>query len=320
MKKNNRSAGTYIAGLIAIYLCIAFFSGLFPFPPKDAAITNTTISQTCKFTTNLASRYNESFLATDAGGTLKIYDLSWNLLETLTYSSGFASVNYYDSGDSVRYLWSLSGWQSVSGVFTFPFYATSDQPISGLHTMDSIIVSEDPVILTMFSINDGFNTSAIVQYNVTTSGTRMDIEVIFRNSLDDSCNFNYADQTYSYRPIVIVENEYYNASAKPLDISISGLTLIQAPTSTQSGIYMVIPAENSLDRNINQATDVLITNNYISVSFSVDCTQIDGSDQAFLSFTLFENDDAMYHTLYDNPLATATTWSAPATFNIRIVY
>lgn len=315
---SSKTVGIFLLAVIltagALYL-FGFF-GTSPISPPTPEY-----SQSCKFTVGVADRFNESSNDAMTGATLSIYDQSWNLLETISISSRtFTSAYYYDSGEIVLYKLACTGFQTVSGSFEFPFYSSPEQPISGYHSLNSIIVSRNPSTTCTYAINDAYNSSAATTYDVSTSGTQLTVSLEFYNTADETCNFNWEDATYDYQPVVIVENAYYNSTAAPLEVLVQGLQCIRAPTSTQSGLYIYVPSETSLDRDKNQATGILETNNRIIVSFTIDASQIDGSELGFFRFYLYENDDVAYHTMYGNALSSATVWEAPTTWNLVIKY
>ncbi|MHA1425853.1 MAG: hypothetical protein ACTSQI_07680 [Candidatus Helarchaeota archaeon] len=303
-----------IGTLFMVYIVIPYFQGGGQFTD------NPQYSQNCKFQVGVMDALNETFAA-PTGATLKIFTNNYVLLETITISSGvFTSSLYYESGETVRWRFEKSGWQTCTGTFTFDYYDSPEQPISGYHALDSIYISENPTTGCMYALNDAWNTSAITTYDISTSGTQVTVELVFTNSNDDSRNYNWDDANYHYEPIVVVVNNYYNSSAVPLDVKITGLERIQAETSTQDGIYIATCSEGDLNRDKEQATGLLIENNKITVSFTLDLTQVTGSEIGVLKFYLYEDDDVNYHRDYASALSGATTWQAPSTYNVWIKY
>ncbi len=314
MSKNIKMFGAFALGLLAMYLILTY------------AVPNIT-PQTPQYSQNLLFKIgvncwgNETFYSGNvAGSQLNVYDLSWSLKETITISSGvFTSAQYYASGTQLRYKWSLTGWQTVTGVFTIPYYSNPEDPKSGYHTLNPITLAKNPTTVCTYSLNGAYNTSAQMNYDVSVSGNTLTVSVEFYNTADDTRLFNWADGTYSYVPLVLVENVYYNSTAKPLDVKISGLTLVRAETSTQTGLYIATPAENSLNRDKNQGSGVLIENNRITVSFTVDVSQIGSGELGFLRFTLYDNTDVNYFETYGAVLGAAQTLQSTATWNVRII-
>ncbi|MHA1267322.1 MAG: hypothetical protein ACTSRS_18940 [Candidatus Helarchaeota archaeon] len=277
-------------------------------------------SQTLPLKVNVAHWANESWVASDAyGATLNIYDLNWNLKETISISSGlFTSSFYYQSGETLRYKFSCTGYETKTGTFTIPYYDDPNQPLSGYHSISAIEVAYTPSTKCTFSVNGAYNTSAIVTYDRSVSGNTISISLEFYNTLDESRLYNYEDAVYEYEPLVVVKNAYYNSTCTPLKIKIQGLEQVQAETASSSGIYIYQPTENSLNRNKNQATGSLIENNRITVTFTIDVTQLT-SGLGIIQFYLYDSVDIDYFRTYGATQSGASTLQSPTTFNMQIV-
>lgn len=312
MSQNTKMIMAFAAGLLIMFLVLTYWPNINPPTPQ--------YSQNLTFKVGVNCWGNETFYSGNvAGSQINVYDMSWSLKETITISSGiFTSALYYASGTQLRYKWTLSGWQTVTGTFIMPYYSNAEDPRSGYHTLNPILLAKNPTTICTYSLNGAYNTSAQMNYDVSGGGT-LTVSVEFYNTADETRLFNWADGTYSYVPLVLVENVYYNSTAKPLDVKISGLTLVRAETSTQTGLYIATPAENSLNRDKNQGSGILIENNRITVSFTVDVSQIGSGELGFLRFTLYDNTDVNYFKIYGAVLSGAQTLQSTATWNVRII-
>lgn len=312
----SKDAGLFLLGIILaagfIYLVLP---QIFPQPTSPLSY-----SQSLQFKVGAMDVYNETFYSGNiAGSQLSIYDLAWNLKETLTISSGiFTSGLYYESGTQLRYKWSLSGWQTVVGVISMPYYADPNQPLSGYHTLGSIGIAKNPTTVCTFSVNGAYNTSAQITFDRSVSGNTVSISVEFYNTRDESRLFNYRDSAYQYNPLVLIENYYFNSTANPLNVKIQGLECVRAETASGTGLYIALPNEDSLNRNKNQAQGTLITNNRITVTFTCDISQVT-SGLGFLRFTLYDSVDPAYFRLYGAPQTGYETLQSSAAWNLRFI-
>lgn len=274
-------------------------------------------SQNAKFLVGVTNWANETSTDALTGGILYVYDSSYNLKESLAVSSRtFTSALYYKSGDTIQYKLVIPSFETISGEVVIPYYDSAE--IISYHVLDNLIVSRNPQTALSFSINGVYNTSAWIEYDVSVSGNTMEIIIEIRNNRDETRLFNFEDQTYNYRPLVVVENLYFNATANPLDVRITGLELVRAETSTQTGLYIYTPTEDSLNRNRNQAAGTLAENNRISVTFEVDVSQIGSGEMGFLRFQVFDDTDLDYYRTYGNTLASAITMLSNNIFCVAV--
>lgn len=289
----------YFAYAIIAVIAIAFFAYYIAPMLNDRLQPPLQYSHTMKFKTNVAHLFNETYSSANfAAGVMYVYDMNWNLLESISYSSGFTSANYYASGTQLRYRMTATGIQTISGLLSMPFYDSEIAPASGYHIMSNLNILYNPTPVCTYSLNGAYNTSAATVYDVSTSGTTITVSIEFYNTKDESGLRNYSDNTYSYCPLVKVENYYYNATITPLNIHIAGLELVRAETATTSGIYIARPAENSLDRNKNQGNGQLTTNNRMIISFTIDAALITGSNYGSIRITLYDSVDYTYYKTY----------------------
>jgi len=311
---NAKVAGAFLLGVL---LTAGIFIYVIPYLTPHTTTPPLTYSQTLQFKVGVADVYNETFYSGNvAGAQLNIYDLSWALKETLTISSGvFTSGLYYESGTQLRYKFSITSWQTTTGVLAMPYYADPSQPLSGYHTLGTIGIAKNPTTVCTFSVNGAYNNSAQIIYDVSTSGNVATITLEFYNTRDESRLFNYRDNTYQYNPLVLIENYYYNATAAPLKVKIQGVECVRVETASTSGLYIALPGEDSLNRNKNQAQGTLITNNRITISFSVDVSQVT-SGLGFLRFTLYDSVDPTYFRLYGAPQTGYETLQSCAVWNL----
>lgn len=285
-------------------------------------------SQTLHFKTNVNHLFNETFYTGNYAGTLSVYDLNFNLLETIAYSSGFTSVNYYTSGQVLRF--KLTGTangvgtgtlplQTVSGILSIPYYA-SDQNPAGYHVLPNIAVLYNPAPVCTFSLNGAYNTTSHVIFDISDNGAGSTItcSLEFYNTRDESGLRSWVDASYQYNPLVLIEDEYLNATCKPLLMHINGLQCVRVETASASGLYVAHPADAALDRNKNQAVGNLITNNRITITFSIDVTQITGSNVGMLRFTLYDSIDPSYFATYGTGQTGAETLLSVSTFSVYI--